>query len=148
VDEGSDAALARLLDLDAIRDLPRRYARCVWERDAEGAAQLFAPDGVMDTGDGAPLLGCDAIRETYRRAFAEQTLLPFVHNHVVELEGDRARGRCDLDLRGTVDGRAMIGAGTYEDRYVRTADGWRFGFRRLVLRFFVPLGEGWGARPI
>ena len=142
----SEASLARLVDLDAIRDLPRRYARCVWESDADGAAALFAEDGVMDTGDGSPLRGRGAIRDAYRRAFAGQTLMPFVHNHLVELDGDRASGRCDLDLRATLDGRAMLGAGSYEDRYVRTAEGWRFAYRRLALRFLVPLSEGW-AKP-
>jgi hypothetical protein len=37
----------------------------------------------------------------------------------------------------------MIGAGWYDDRYVRTAGDWRFAYRKIVLRFFVPLSEGW-----
>jgi len=45
------AALQALADESAIRDLARRYAHCVWQRDAPGAAALFAPDAVMDTGD-------------------------------------------------------------------------------------------------
>ena len=144
MDEPAEATLKRLNDLEAIRDLPRRYARCVWQSDADGAAALFAEDGVMDTGDGAPLRGRGAIRETYRRAFAGQQLLPFVHNHLVELDGDVASGQCDLDLRATLDGRAMLGAGSYDDRYARTPEGWRFASRRLSLRFLVPLSEGWG----
>ena len=64
--EPTDAALRRLLDLEAIRDLACRYAHCIWRKDADGAASLFADDGVMDTGDRPPLVGRDAIRDAYR----------------------------------------------------------------------------------
>ena len=37
----------------------------------------------------------------------------------------------------------MIGAGWYDDRYVRTPAGWRFQARKITLRFFVPLADGW-----
>ena len=55
--EPSPDALQRLLDLEAIRDLARRYAHCIWRKDADGAAALFADDGAMDTGDRPPLVG-------------------------------------------------------------------------------------------
>ena len=45
---GLESHVQRLLDLEAIRDLPRRYAHCVWTRDVEGAVALFTADGVMD----------------------------------------------------------------------------------------------------
>jgi len=141
----AEAALKRLTDLEAIRDLPRRYARAVWRADADGAAALFTADGVMDLGDGAPLRGRDAIRAAYRTAFAGQTLMPYIHNHLVELDGDTASGHCDLDLHAALGGRAMIGAGTYADRYARTPEGWRFVSRHLDLRFLAPLAEGWAA---
>jgi len=57
----ADATLRALADESAIRDLARRYAHCVWQGDAEGAAALFAEDAVMDTGDRPPLAGRAAI---------------------------------------------------------------------------------------
>ena len=57
--------------------------------------------------------------------------LPFVQQHVVDLAGDTASGTCYIDLRAEVDGKSMIGAGWYADRYVRTADGWRFQSRKI-----------------
>ena len=62
---------------------------------------------------------------------------------MVDLAGDLASGTCYIDLRAEVDGTSMIGAGWYADRYVRTAEGWRFQSRRIELRFFVPLRDGW-----
>jgi ketosteroid isomerase-like protein len=132
-----------LADKDSIRDLARRYADCVWRCDISGAVALFADDGVMDTGTGAPIVGRTALLEAYRGMLTGD-LQPFVHNHVIDLDGDHATGRCYLDLRATRDGISMMGSGCYDDRYVRTAAGWKFQSRTLNMRFFAPLLEGWG----
>jgi hypothetical protein len=42
-----------------------------------------------------------------------------------------------------MDGKSMTGAGSYEDAYVRTRDGWKFQSRKLVMRFFAPHLAGW-----
>ena len=125
--------LRRLADLEAIRDLPRLYAHYVWQKDPDGAALLFAGDGVMDLNDRPALEGRDAILETYRDTFAASTFLPFVHNHVIDLSGDTATGTVYLDLRSTDDGKAMTGHGYNDDRYVRTDEGWKFSYRKLNL---------------
>lgn len=125
--------LRELADLEAIRDLARRYAHCVWQKDARGAIDLFADDGVMDMGDRPPIQGREALLETYSQTFATNTFLPFVHNHVIELHGDTAEGMVYLDLRGIQDGKPMTGHGFYEDRYARTGNGWKFTYRLLTL---------------
>lgn len=140
---GVESDLRELQDLEAIRDLARRYAHCVWQKDVPGAIELFAPDGEMDLGDRPPIRGREALLAEYARAIGDADFRPFVHNHVIELDGDRASGTCYLDLRATVAGRSMIGSGYYDDRYLRTDAGWRFQARRLTLVHFVPLQEGW-----
>jgi len=137
----NEEALQRLLDFEAIRDLARRYAHCVWQGDAAGAVALFTQDGVMDTGDGPPLIGRESLRQTYTAIFAKQELRPFVHNHVIELRGDRATGACYLDLRAVVEGTYMTGQGWYDDRYVRDGGGWLFASRRLHMLRYVPEGS-------
>ena len=72
------ASVRRLLDLEAIRDLARAYAHCIWRRDADGAAALFIEDGVMDTGDRPALVGRAAIRDAYR------AILPSEYNPAVQ----------------------------------------------------------------
>lgn len=138
-----EPTLQRLADLEAIRDLARRYAHCVWQRDAAGASALFTEDGEMDTGDRPPIRGRQALRETYAQMLGPARLQPFVHNHVVELAGDTAEGTCYLDLRAVVDGASMIGAGWYRDRYARVDGVWKFRARTLTMAYFVPLAEGW-----
>jgi len=142
-DEAGAAALRQLLDQEAIRDLARRYADCVWRRDAAGAVELFAADGIMDTGDRPPIVGRAALLESYQSMITGPDLQPFVHNHVIELRGDSASGRCYLDLRATMEGKSMIGSGHYEDEYVRVDGAWKFRSRKLVMKFLVPIQQGW-----
>ena len=47
------------------------------------------------------------------------------------LAGDEASGICYLDLRAIQEGRGMIGAGYYENRYRRVAGEWKFQSRKL-----------------
>lgn len=141
-DESLSATVRALADKEAIRDLTARYADSVWRQDPEAAVELFAEDGVMDVGNGTVLEGHAALRDGYRSMLTID-LQPFVHGHVIELDGDHATGRCYLDLRGTVDGKSMTGAGFYEDTYVRMREGWKFQARKLVMRYFSPHLTGW-----
>jgi uncharacterized protein (TIGR02246 family) len=136
-----NADVRRLSDLEAIRDLARRYAHCIWQRDAAGAAELFTADGTMDTGDRPPLRGAEAIRAEYEALFAASELRPMIHNHVIDLNGDRAEGTCYLDLTARMDSTEMTGRGFYRDRYDRTDGVWKFSSRVLTMTHFVPAPE-------
>ena len=141
-----EGMVRELADKDAIRDLACRYAHCVWQTDVASAVDLFTEDGVMDTGDRPPIVGHVALRQAYQGMVNGPQLQPFVHNHVIELRGDEATGTCYLDLRASMNGESMIGSGFYNDQYVRTAQGWKFRSRKLTMRFFVPLSQGWAAQ--
>ncbi len=139
---------ADLADLEAIRDLARRYAHYVWQSRVAELPDLFAEDGEMDPGTRPPIRGRAALAVGFQEMLtAGSTFLPFVQQHLVDLAGDTAHGTCYVDLRAEVDGTSMIGAGWYDDRYVRTPAGWRFQSRRIILRFFAPLAEGWAKTP-
>jgi ketosteroid isomerase-like protein len=126
-----ESAVREMADREAIRDLACRYAHCVWQKDAVGATELFTEDGVMDTGDRPPLEGREIMLESYRQMLEESELRPFVHNHVIELAGDRAAGTCYLDLHAVIDGKPMTGLGHYEDQYARVEGQWKFRSRKL-----------------
>jgi len=81
--------------------------------------------------------------KAYRSMLSRAKFRPFIHNHVVDIDGDSAAGSCYLDLRATMGGESMIGAGCYNDRYVRLDGRWFFASRSLKLEFFVPLSRGW-----
>jgi len=140
-----EVTVRALADAEAIRDLGRRYAHFVWQRDAAGAVGLFADDGEMDIGDRSVIRGRKALLEAYDAMFGASEFHPMLHNHVVDLDGDRATGTCYLDLRAVVDGKDMAGAGYYQDRYVRVGDAWKFQSRTLTMCYFVEsdsLGSG------
>ncbi|MFQ5477404.1 MAG: nuclear transport factor 2 family protein [Candidatus Binatia bacterium] len=141
-----EAEISRLSDLEAIRELARRYAHCVWQKDVDGAVALFTEDGEMDTGDRPPIRGRGQLLEVYRTMLAGAVFQPFVHNHVVDLGGGDATGTCYLDLRASVGGRSMIGSGYYQDHYVCDDGRWKFRSRKLIMDYFVPLDEGWTQR--
>lgn len=132
-----EATVGRLADLESIRDLARRYAHFVWQRDAAGAVALFAEDAVMDTGDRAPIAGREALFEVYRSIFAVSEFHPTIHNHVIDLDGDSATGTCYLELEASIDGVNRAGSGYYEDRYSRIAGEWKFQSRRLSMCYLV-----------
>ena len=137
--------LRELTDREAIRDLARRYAHYVWQKQIAAAVDLFTEDGEMDTGESPPLRGRAALLEAYQRMLGNARFQPFVHNHVIDLAGDEASGICYLDLRAVQEGRSMIGSGYYEDRYRRVAGEWKFQSRKLQMDWLVPLDEGWVA---
>ena len=140
----TDAIIRELADIEAIRDLARLYAHHVWQNELEALVDLFAIDGEMDPGTRPPIRGRAALLAGFREILTVgDTFLPFVQQHLVELAGDVAIGTCYIDLRATVAGQSMIGAGWYADRYVRTPEGWRIQSRKIELRFFVPLAAGW-----
>jgi uncharacterized protein (TIGR02246 family) len=141
-DPGIEAAIRELADKEAIRDLARRYAHYVWRKDASRAISLFAEDGVMEIAGRPPIKGTQALGEAYKQMLAG-ALQPFVHNHVIELNGDSATGTCYLDLRATMNGKSMIGSGCYDDHYVRVGSAWKFRSRKLTLYYLVPLSQGW-----
>lgn len=128
-----EKALREMIDREAIRDLVRRYAHHVWQGQPRECAALFSEDAEMDTGDRPPIRGRAALQATYEEMLVGAALRPFVHNHVIELDGDRATGICYLDLRGTIGGRSVAGTGHYEDEYVRAGGLWRFRSRKLSM---------------
>ncbi len=141
-----ETLVRELADKEAIRDLARRYAHCVWRKDVAGTVALFTDDGEMDMGDRPVIRGKQALESAYANMIGGPDFHPFVHNHLIELHGNSAAGICYLDLRATMDGKSMIGSGHYEDHYLRVATGWKFRARKLTMCYFVPLTEGWAER--
>ena len=133
-----DTALTELLDREAIRDLPVRYCDCVWQGDIPRLVDLFADDGsfIIKLGDKVVRAeGRQALLDFYKEGTAHLPR-PYIHNHVVDLlDAKHAEGRCYLDLRSAKSNMEWIGAGFYNDRYVKSDAGWRFASREFnVLR--------------
>jgi len=123
-------------DRQAIVALTIAYCRIVDGGDFNELRSLFTPDATAELG-GSGQAGIDEIRD--RLSSALEPFISWEHTvdeHEVHVDGDMATARCsvhavhvrpagELPLTYTVDG-------TYEDRLVRGADGWRIAHRSLV----------------
>lgn len=122
-------------DLAAIEQLKYRYLRTLDTKDWPAFADCFVPDV---TGDYAGLVfGSRDELVGYMRANLGDDVVTMHHCHHPEItvDGDAASGVWYLeDKVYAVPFRFVLeGAGIYQDRYVRTPDGWRFqhtGYRR------------------
>jgi len=134
--------MQRIEDRDAIRELTSRYCHAVTDGDVEVVVALFCEDGAMVMGDTVHR-GAEALRQSYREALADLMPNPMIHNHVIELAGDTAMGRCSVELRFVENGEACVAAGHYEDQYRRVGGSWKFARRDFTVYHWVPLAKGW-----
>jgi ketosteroid isomerase-like protein len=120
------------------------YARAVDFRDQDTFVELFTEDGELDTG--SLLKGRAAIREALSRRPDELRSRHVISNVFIDVLSDtEARGIAYLTLYRHVGPESLKGApapldgpaavGHYEDRFQKTAEGWKFKRRKLQLAF-------------
>jgi len=121
-----------LADREAIRALPQRYCDCVWRGDVAGVVDLFAEDGSFSISGGGRKRrahGRSELLKTYGSDLSTIKPRPYIHNHVIELKGNRASGRCYLEVRNAADNMSLMGTGYYNDEYVKVGEEWKFQSR-------------------
>ena len=134
----SDADLQRIVDEQAIIDVAIRYC---WALDTRNWGELhtvFVDDATATLGEARDLVGIDAIAARCREALepldASQHM---VSTHQVAIDGDVATHRCYIHAqhhrRGLREGKNYVVGGRYEDRLVRTPEGWRIAERTLTV---------------
>jgi hypothetical protein len=135
-----------LADREEIKELTARYCWHVQHSEGESIARLFTDDGVLEgTQPGFNAVrGMDALLKFYGAITPAESPVPFIHNHIIEIDGDNAQGTCTIDARFTRKGESILGAGWYEDKYRRVNGKWRFAVRKISFHHSVPLKEGWG----
>jgi hypothetical protein len=147
--ENVERGMRDLVARDALHELVAKYCRQVVLGDTEGVVGLFTEDGSIQTHlpdssgreDVRPC-GTEQLREAYSD-LGDSELRPCIHNHIVELDGDRARGFCSVEIRLKQGGVAYTASGHYEDEYRRVDDVWCFQHRELHVYHWVPHTQGW-----
>ncbi len=138
------ARLRRLEDIEAIRNLRMRYHYLVNERMFERIHELYLSDAALDFGDYGRAEGEAAIRDFFLSIpRSMQFVKQFIHNHLVEVDGDAATGVSYLDARYAKDGESVMLAGAFHERYRRTGDGWRIAETKVTIYFAAPITKGW-----
>lgn len=123
-----------------------RSIRTFDERDWQGFADTFAPDGVFFRANQPtqPLTGREAILAALKARPADRLTRHLCTNVQIEvIDQDHAKGQCYLYLfsaTATPPEKAMGGPadpvqriGEYSDEYVRTDQGWRIARRVGVI---------------
>ena len=136
-----------LADREEIKELTAKYAH--WVASGEGAKvkDLFTDDGLFTNtveGEGKTIdvRGREQIDKFYpglQRGMA----LPCIHNHIIEIDGDNAKGTCTIEVRITRNGQSLIGSGYYADVFRRENGRWKFVERNAYFYHMVPLSKGW-----
>lgn len=119
-----------LRDVEEICRLKYRYVRCLDTKRWDDFQACFAADGTGDYG-GLAFDDPGALTAYLRENVGEGVItMHHVHHPEIDLDQqdpDAATGRWYLQDKVIVEAFrfALEGAAIYEDRYVRTADGWR-----------------------
>jgi len=137
--------LRQLLDEDAIRNLTLRYSHYLDHSYFERLKEVFTPNIVCEFGPYGTWEGIESFVANYTAVNQDMGGYPFVSMHantqhwIEWQDSDTAVGRrqlLDFDLTRSADKNPLLWLGLYEDRYVRTTEGWRIATMRLS--FFWP----------
>ncbi len=121
----------RLESIDAIRQLPHRYALALDSRDISMLVTLFVPDVRV----GPEEAGREALSEWFVDAMAKvRTTVHVVANHIIDFDSpDRAHGvvYCRDEVEYPDTGEWKVGMLQYHDTYRRTDGVWGFERRKF-----------------
>ena len=125
---------------DAIEDLVHRYSDAVVHRDGDQWIATWADEGIWDLGRGRRVEGRDAVLELWEHAMARyDAVVQTVMNGACDLDDTVGSGRWYIhEVMQRAGGDRGLMVGHYDDRYVRTDDGWRFAERSLVQHYAGP----------
>jgi uncharacterized protein (TIGR02246 family) len=122
-----------MVDREAIRELPRLYCHYLWTQDHDRMANLFTADATIciQGMEDYAITGRDKLAKVFRRVNARYASQPFIHNHIVDLEGpDRASGYAYYEILEQ-EGSRYLAAGYYHDQYRKVDGEWKFHSRKI-----------------
>jgi hypothetical protein len=121
----------------ALHRLADDYCIGADHRDLGRWTSVWTADAVWETSPDRRFVGVQAIRAAVQVQWRTFPIMQHATtNHVVQVDGVVASGRCDVViLVQLLDRRWIVGGGSYEDDY-RNVDGvWRIACRRVVRPF-------------
>jgi ketosteroid isomerase-like protein len=140
--------LQRLEDFDQIRKLKSQYHVLINDCRFDEFADLFTEDAVVDMGymggEVEPRRGKAEIHEMFATIPKNlQQIKQFIHNHMIEVDGDTGIGWAFLEARYGSGGTSYNVAGKYDDTYRRVDGRWLFATMHVSFYFTVPSDSKW-----
>jgi uncharacterized protein (TIGR02246 family) len=142
--ESEAERLQRLEDRFALMDLVADYCAAIDDRDLEKFLTLFTDDAVLRHRDRVMQLdGKPAIRDYYTKRFADyEFTFHYPHAHRIYFDNpENARGTLSAHAEMSENGRLIVAAIRYSDRYRREEGHWRFAERELAFWYYMPLAD-------
>jgi hypothetical protein len=125
----------------AITELVSRYGQLVRYDRLDETAELYLPNGVFEVRLGPPdgphnavqshAEGREAIRAMLLPSKGKRHPVPLIHNLMIEVDGDSARGTCVMQSPTSATGEPFWGE--YRDRYARLDGRWYFAERVFTM---------------
>jgi hypothetical protein len=131
----SDAALAAILDKDALREIAMRYSRAIDRRDGALLATVYHDDAHDEHGTFFDGPAADFIARLDETMAVFEVTQHQISNTSYRLDGDRAEGELYFTAyHRTVppEVKHVTVRGRYLDRYERRNGEWRIAYRKLV----------------
>ena len=125
-----------LVVLEEIKQLKYRYLRTLDLKQWDEFEATFVPEATGDYGEGLTFGSRAELVAFMKDSLGPQMItLHHCHHPEIAVAGNSATGRWYLEDKVLMPEHRLIleGAAFYEDRYVRTPDGWRIlhtGYRR------------------
>ena len=139
-----------LEEREKIEKLHSRYAYCCDERDWEGVLDCFTEDAVADYGPFGKYEGKKGITKFFKeiQATASSFTIHEMHNPIIEINGDEAKGRWYVGCASTIikpgsPDRAVWIAGRYDNEFVKENGEWKYKSIFLKVYYVTPYDEGW-----
>lgn len=147
----AERELRRVQAYDAIENLQDAYGYYMDKALWQDVALLFAKDGSLQIADSAVAVGPDHILAFLRASGPEGPQKDVLNDQLqlqplidVAADGRTAKVRSRLLRQGRApDGRALWGAGLYENELVNVDGVWKFTKLRLYPMFTVDYTRGW-----
>lgn len=140
-----ESRLRALEDRAGLRELIARYCIAVDDRDIDALTALFTPDACFRSVDGVMhAIGREAVIEQFRGRFAALKVSNHIaHDQILELgpDADEAAGLVSAHAEVNRNGRTLVAALRYRDRYRRHEGRWRFAERALSFLYYLPVEE-------
>lgn len=125
-----------VLDKEEIKELRYSFAWNLETSKPDDLADLFTVDGIIDVGPWGKMVGQDAIRRGYGKAYSGQpefTAMHAVTNPRIFVDGDEATGTwylLDCSLREPKVNPITI-IGIYNEKYRRVDGKWKISYLNL-----------------
>lgn len=140
--------IQELKDINDIKKLKATYCHLVDSGSWNELEALWLDDAVCDYG----FFGCYSSRKEIIDQFFRNKVnqvssfnAHMIHNDIIDIKGDEATGKWYLTAQTTIEPnrQAIWVHALYDDKFVRTKDGWKIAQIKVDFRYFTPFEKGW-----